>query len=192
MFNKLSIAWISLLFCIVTKSESSFKRRNIYRFNAFFCKFYYDFASLKSKVIALLCSCTKWVYQSIMFRFYSSVISDTIFVFWYLSYTSIQSSPNGMTSQSGKVEGDGMFSSQKTADSACCTKSETSFRICSPMSRPAYGTDGRVIQLLSNHFNVKFTRHDAVFYNYSVSMQCFPYDELIISLLCLIHKCRSL
>lgn len=85
-----------------------------------------------------------------------------------------------MTSQGGKVEGDGMLSSQKIADSACCTKSETNVRISSPMSRPAYGTDGRVIQLLANHFNVKFTQHDAVFYNYSVSMQCFPYDELII------------
>ncbi|XP_042377619.1 protein argonaute 16-like isoform X1 [Zingiber officinale] len=76
-----------------------------------------------------------------------------------------------MASQGGKVEGDGIFSSQKIADSACCTKSETSFQIRSPMSRPAYGTDGRVIQLLANHFNVKFTRHDAVFYNYSITIK---------------------
>ncbi|KAG6515178.1 hypothetical protein ZIOFF_025563 [Zingiber officinale] len=78
---------------------------------------------------------------------------------------------NSMASQGGKVEGDGIFSSQKIADSACCTKSETSFQIRSPMSRPAYGTDGRVIQLLANHFNVKFTRHDAVFYNYSITIK---------------------
>lgn len=37
-----------------------------------------------------------------------------------------------------------------------------------PMARPAFGTEGRPVQLLTNHFNVKFTKQDTVFYHYSV------------------------
>lgn len=45
-------------------------------------------------------------------------------------------------------------------------KPEAAKRI--PMARPGFGTDGRRIQLLTNHFSVRFSGNDAVFYQYSV------------------------
>lgn len=41
-----------------------------------------------------------------------------------------------------------------------------------PMARSGFGSDGRHIQLLSNHFSVRFTARDAVFYHYSVCLIC--------------------
>ncbi|KAG1327188.1 putative protein argonaute 16 [Cocos nucifera] len=41
----------------------------------------------------------------------------------------------------------------------------------SPMARCGFGSDGRHIQLLSNHFSVRFTTQDAVFYHYSVTIK---------------------
>ncbi|ONK70265.1 uncharacterized protein A4U43_C05F31950 [Asparagus officinalis] len=40
-----------------------------------------------------------------------------------------------------------------------------------PMVRPGVGTDGRRLKLLSNHFAVKFSAHEAVFYHYSVTIK---------------------
>nr|CAD1839541.1 unnamed protein product [Ananas comosus var. bracteatus] len=48
-------------------------------------------------------------------------------------------------------------------------KPEVTKRI--PMARPGFGTDGRQIQLLTNHFSVRFSGNDAVFYQYSVSIK---------------------
>ncbi|XP_073002838.1 protein argonaute 16-like [Typha latifolia] len=39
-----------------------------------------------------------------------------------------------------------------------------------PMARPGYGSDGARIQLLSNHFSVRLSNNDAIFYQYSVSI----------------------
>ncbi|OAY67541.1 Protein argonaute 16, partial [Ananas comosus] len=51
----------------------------------------------------------------------------------------------------------------------CSQKPEVTKRI--PMARPGFGTDGRRIQLLTNHFSVRFSGNDAVFYQYSVSIK---------------------
>ncbi|KAF3334610.1 protein argonaute 16-like protein [Carex littledalei] len=45
------------------------------------------------------------------------------------------------------------------------------------MTRPGVGKEGRSINLLSNHFHVRFTGTDIVFYNYYVSMK---YDNDIL------------
>lgn len=37
------------------------------------------------------------------------------------------------------------------------------------MTRPGVGKEGRNINLISNHFHVRFTGTDTVFYNYSVT-----------------------
>ncbi|KAJ3669410.1 hypothetical protein LUZ60_011360 [Juncus effusus] len=42
------------------------------------------------------------------------------------------------------------------------------------MARPGLGKEGRRISLLSNHFNVRFTGSDAVFYHYSIQI---TYDD---------------
>lgn len=44
------------------------------------------------------------------------------------------------------------------------------------MTRPAFGAEGRRIRLFANHFDVKLTVPDAVFYQYTV---------------CSLHVCRS-
>ncbi|KAJ4768954.1 Argonaute family protein [Rhynchospora pubera] len=48
-------------------------------------------------------------------------------------------------------------------------KLEVSKRV--PMARPGVGEQGRRITLLSNHFNVRLTATDAVFYHYSVAIK---------------------
>lgn len=37
-----------------------------------------------------------------------------------------------------------------------------------PIARPSFGREGKQIKLLSNHFTVKLSGIDAVFYQYSV------------------------
>ncbi|WOK92632.1 protein argonaute 16-like [Canna indica] len=73
-----------------------------------------------------------------------------------------------MTSHSGKVGEDGSSIEQRP-ESILTTKPEMSNvpeRYL--MARPAYGTVGHHIQLVANHFNVKCTLPNAVFYNYTV------------------------
>ncbi|RWW04065.1 hypothetical protein BHE74_00019931 [Ensete ventricosum] len=62
-------------------------------------------------------------------------------------------------------------SSQATPQSVLPAKAGTSDPPTRrPMARPAFGTQGRPVQLLTNHFNVKFTKQDTVFYHYSVNI----------------------
>ncbi|CAL9129110.1 unnamed protein product, partial [Musa textilis] len=77
-----------------------------------------------------------------------------------------------MTSLCGKIGIEGSSSSsQAMPQSVLPTKAGTSDPPTRfPMARPAFGTEGRPVQLLTNHFNVKFTKQDTVFYHYSVNI----------------------
>ncbi|XP_077215045.1 protein argonaute 16-like [Tasmannia lanceolata] len=39
-----------------------------------------------------------------------------------------------------------------------------------PIARPGFGSDGGRIQLLANHFGVRFSSHDGIFFHYNVSI----------------------
>ncbi|CAD5168573.1 unnamed protein product, partial [Musa acuminata subsp. malaccensis] len=84
-----------------------------------------------------------------------------------------------MVSLSGEIGIEGSSSSsQAMPESVLPTKAGTfdpPTRL--PMARPAFGTEGRPVQLLTNHFNVKFTKQDTVFYHYSVNISHDKSDE---------------
>lgn len=43
------------------------------------------------------------------------------------------------------------------------------------MTRPGFGTSGRHVSLLSNHFKVSIKNQNELFYQYSVKYKCLPF-----------------
>lgn len=48
------------------------------------------------------------------------------------------------------------------------------------MTRPGFGTSGRRVSLLSNHFKVSIKNQNELFYQYSVKSKCLPLSYIYI------------
>lgn len=53
------------------------------------------------------------------------------------------------------------------------------------MTRPGFGTSGRRVSLLSNHFKVSIKNQNVFFYQYSVKSKCLPLSYIYIYITCI-------